>query len=146
MISVRLWISLLKEFHYWLKNGNGHAIKIHWHDLGARSGSVLVQYMRAKKGHSTVWRPVNNPISRRTDETKSVKSELVTQSQCSSPQCFIQRNYSTEGTRSVLKYCFSLLPSRLSSHWGVNQLSACSCWSLILPRSFFKIKFYSLPF
>lgn len=43
----------------------------------------LVQYMRTKSGHSTVWRPVNNPISRRMDETRSVTSELVTQRRCS---------------------------------------------------------------
>lgn len=48
--------------------------------------SALVQYMRAKRGHGTVWRPVNNPISRRTDETKSVTSKLVTQRPCSSPK------------------------------------------------------------
>lgn len=86
--------------------------------------SALVQYMRVKRGHGTVWRPVNNPISRRTDETKSVTSELVTQRSCSSPQSALSRGASAmRGTEVFWSHCISLWHGR---HYAHNVASASS--------------------
>lgn len=51
-------------------------LKIHKHDLGV-SGSLATMLQSKKTYPSLVWKPVNNPIRRRTDETKSASGEMV---------------------------------------------------------------------
>lgn len=81
-----------------------------------------------------MWRPVDNPISRRTDQTKSVTSEPVTHREVFIiRKCIIQRGYSTERNTSVVKslyFLWSPALSTLNSHRGVSKYSACNLWSL----------------
>lgn len=88
--------------------------------------SALEQCKRAQRGHSTVWRPVNNPISRRTDETKSV-SELFTQRQCSSPESALSMQHWWK------QRCFS--SHRTSPCWPYADTVASASWHLLVTDS-----------
>lgn len=74
--------------------------------------------MRAKKGARHSVKQVNNPIRRRTDETKSVTSETVTPRRHSSPESASSNGATAalRGTQVFWSHCNFLWSTRLSAH------------------------------
>lgn len=91
-----------------------------------------------KGGQGTVWRPVNNPISRRTDERKSVTSDPVTQMQCSSPESALSRGGAALKGTEVFEVIFLFRAPNSQPH---SMVLACS----LLAPSVHQLSLQSLP-
>lgn len=102
--------------------------------------AALLKYLRAKRDHGTVWRPVNNPISRRTDETKSVTSDLVTQMRCSSPESALSWGATALKGTEMFEVIFLFWAPNSQPHSMVLALLSTLCspaLSPIFPKNYF---------